>query len=144
MQIDQVIALLYNLFGDEIRSTLGLTAVDLARIEAIHAFLVHRVDVRHLLLERLNINERHNDHSAGDFRRIQHRDDFLERDDRSVFRAVRTGDERQHRSRLRAMNYGDGNTEASVDTWWNFDRARNFLAACGGCVSDGESFVILR
>ena len=85
-------------------------------------------------------------HCAGLLRSLdtfQHRHQFLKRDDRSVFRAVRTGDERQHRSRLRAMNYGDGNTEASVDTWWNFDRAGNFLAACGGCVSDGESFVIL-
>ncbi len=30
-------------------------------------FLIHRVDVRHLLLERLNINERHDDYCAGDF-----------------------------------------------------------------------------
>ena len=49
--INQIIAALHYLFGDQVGGALGLGAILLARIKAIHAFAVYRVDVRDLLLE---------------------------------------------------------------------------------------------
>ena len=51
MQIDQMIALLDHLFGDQVGRALSLRAVHLAGIEPIHALFIDRIEVRYFLLE---------------------------------------------------------------------------------------------
>ena len=133
MQIDQMVALLHDLFGNLIRSAVGLRAVDLAGVPSIHALAIHRIEVWHFLLERLNVDERHDNHCAGNLSRVQHADQFLQGNDRSVFGAMGAGDEGEHRPGLRAMKDGDGNAQGSVAPRRHFDRAGSFLPTrCGG------------
>jgi hypothetical protein len=88
MQVDQVIALLDDLFGNQIRSAVGLGPVHLARIKAVHALLINRIYVGNFLFERLNVDERNDDYSSRNLGGIEQADHLLERNDRSVFSSM--------------------------------------------------------
>src|SRR6185436_4712961 len=138
-----MIALFDDFFRHEIRGALSLCAIDLARIETIHALLVHRIYVRHFLLEGLNVDKRNDDDCAGNLGWVQHPDQLFKRNDRSVFRTVRTGDEGQHRTWPGAINDSDRNAQTSVDSRRHLDRARDFLTGRRGGCADDKWFSIL-
>ena len=89
VQVDQVIAFLYNLFRDHVRRALGLRPAHGARIEPIHALVVDGIDMRHEALERRDVDERHEDQRAGELRGIDRVDQLPDRDDRGVFGTMR-------------------------------------------------------
>ena len=82
---------------------IGLRAGRIAGIEPVHALVVGRVDVRHELLERRHVDDRHEDQRAGELGRLDRVDQLLDRDDRRVFGAVRAGDDREAPARLGAV-----------------------------------------
>ncbi len=66
MVVDQVVAAIDDLFGDEVGGAIGLRAIGFAGIEAVHALVVHRIDVRDFLFEGSNVDQRNEDDRAGD------------------------------------------------------------------------------
>ena len=90
--VDQVVAAVDDLFGDEVGGAFSLGAVGFAGVEAIHALVVDGVYVRNFLQERRDVDERKQDDGAGELSGIDGRDQFFHRDDGGVFRAVGAGD----------------------------------------------------
>jgi hypothetical protein len=121
MEVDKVIAAVDNFLGDEEGGTLGLRAIFLARIKAVHAFLVDRVDVRNFLLERGEIDERKDDDGTGELGWIEIKDERFEGDDGSIFGAMRTGDESQNRAGLDSVDDDDRDICGRIDARGNFE-----------------------
>ncbi len=65
MEIDQIVGFIDHFPGDQERSALGLRAVLFSGVEAVHAFVIDGIDVRDFLFEGSDIDERKNDHGAG-------------------------------------------------------------------------------
>ena len=108
MEIDQVIGLLDHFLGDDIRRAFGLGALRIAGIEPVHVLVVGRVHVRRDLFERGHVHERDQDERARHVGRLDLVDEQLDRDDRRVLRPVRTRNDGQHRSRVRAVHRDNG------------------------------------
>ncbi len=90
--VDEVVAAVDDLFGDEERGALGLRAVGFAGVEAVHAFVVGGIDVGDFLLEGGDVDERNEDDDAGKLRGVEGGDEFFDGDDGGVFGAVGAGD----------------------------------------------------
>ena len=120
-----------------------MRAVQAARIEAIHALPVHRVDVGNLLLEGRHVHERNENHRARDRGRVDLLNQPLDRDDRGVFGPVRARHDGEHRTRLRAMHDGHGNRQRRVDAGGYLNGPEGLLAARGGRGADGERRAVL-
>ena len=86
--IDEVVAALHDLLGDEVRNPVGLGAIDFAGIKAVHALAVHRIHMRHFLQERWNVHQRQNNDGPGKLRWINPRNKLFQGNYRCVFRAV--------------------------------------------------------
>ena len=128
MKVDQIVATLDDLAGDRIGRALGLRAFRPARVVAVHGLPVHRVDVRDLLLEGGNVDERDDDESPVQLGRVRPPDELLQGQDGSVLRAVRTGDQGEHGSRPRAMEDGHRNVKRRVHAGRYFDRSHRLPA----------------
>src|SRR5258708_2082728 len=137
--VDEIVAAVDDFLGDEVGGAFGLCAVGFAGVEAVHAFVVHRIDVRDFLLEGLNVDERNEDDGAGDLRGVESGDEFFDGDDGNIFSAVSAGDEREDSSGLRAVDDDDGDAGGGVDGGRNFESARGFFAGGGGSGADSEA-----
>ena len=137
VEVDHVIGLLDDL-RDQVRGAIGLGAVHFARIHPVHVLAVGRIKVRDDFLERRNVHKRQDDHGAGELRRIDLGDQFLERDDRRVFGAVGAGEQRQHRTGLGAVRDCDRNRHRRVAAGRHFDGAGRCLTSGGLDGADGE------
>jgi len=108
------------LFGDHQGRAFGLRPIGFPRVKAVHALVVDGIYVGNFLFEGLNIDEGDKNNSTRDLRGIEQVDELLKRDDGGVFGTVRTGDEREDRTTLLAVDDDDGNVNSGVDTIRNF------------------------
>src|SRR5580692_7610493 len=69
--VDKIITSIDDLLGDKKGSTFSLRPIGFPRVEAVHALVIDGVNMRDLLFERLNVDERHKDDGAGDLRGIK-------------------------------------------------------------------------
>src|SRR6266850_1602895 len=106
--VDEEVAAVDDLLGDEEGGALGLRAVGLAGVEAVHAFVVGGMDVGNFLLEGGDVNERNEDDDAGDLGGVERGDEFFDGDDGGVLGTVGAGDEGENFSRLYAVDDDDG------------------------------------
>ncbi len=136
--VDEVVAAVDDFLGDEVGGTVGLRAVRFAGVEAVHAFVVHRIDVGDFLLERLNVDERDENDGAGNLRGVESGDEFFDGDDGDVFGAMSAGDEREDFARLDAVHDDDGDAGGGVKASGNFESAGGFFAGGGRGGADGE------
>ena len=144
VKVDHVIGLLDDLGRDQMRRAIGLRAIRTAGIHPVHVLAVGGIEVRHDLHERRHVEQRHDDHRARQLLRIDAGDQFLERDDRGVFGAVRAGEEREHRSGLGAVRHRNGNRHRRIAAGWNLDGAGRRLPACRFRGANGEHRAITR
>src|SRR6267142_1091362 len=126
--VDEEVAAVDDLFGDEEGGALGLRAIGFAGVEAVHAFVVGGIDVGDFLLEGLDIYEWDEDDDAGDLGGVERGDEFFDGDDGGVLGAVGAGDEGESFSRLCAVYDHDGNVGGGV----------------GGGSADGEGGLRVR
>src|SRR5205823_12155060 len=94
-------------------------------------------------LKRLNVDERNDDHYSGNLCWVEYADEFLERDDRGVLRAMGARDQRQHWSRLRAMEDSHRDTQGRVAPGRHFNRAGSLLTTGRGCSADRKRLAVL-
>src|SRR5216684_21359 len=107
--VDQVVAAVDDLLGDEEGGALGLRAVGFAGVEAVHAFVVGRIDVGNFLLEGGDVDERNEDDDAGELPGVEGGNEFF-----------------------------DGDVGGGVDTGGDFKVAGGFLAGSGSGGADAE------
>src|SRR6266850_1248852 len=139
MVVDEIVATVDDLFGDEEGGALGLRAVGFAGVEAVHAFVVDGIDVGDFLFEGRDVDERNEDDDAGELRGVENVDEFFDGDDGGVFGAMRSGDEGENSSRLCAVDDDDGDAGGGIDAGRDFEVAGGFLAGGGGGGADGET-----
>src|SRR5882672_9439609 len=137
--VDEIVAAVDDLFGDEEGGALGLRAVGFARVEAVHAFVVDGIDVRDLLFEGRDVDQWDEDDDAGDLRGVESVDEFFDGDDGGVFGAMRSGDEGENFSGLCAVDNDDGDAGGGVNAGRDFKVAGGFLAGRSGSGADGET-----
>src|SRR5882762_6479937 len=101
--VDEEVAAVDDLFGDEEGGALGLRAIGFAGVKAVHAFVVGGIDVGDFLLERGDIHEWDKDDDAADLCGVERGDKFFDGDDGGVLGAVGAGDEGESFSRLCAV-----------------------------------------
>ena len=142
--VDEVVATVDDLFGDEEGGALGLRAVGFARIESVHAFAVDGIDVRDFLLEGGDVDEGDENNDAGDLGGVESVDEFFDCDDGSVFGAVGTGDEGDGFAGLGAVDDNDGDVGGGVNAGGDFEIAGGFLAEGGGGSADAERRLRVR
>src|SRR2546430_17047622 len=104
MIVDEVVTAVDNLFGNDIRRALGLRTVRFARIRAVHALVIDGIDVRNFLFEGRDVHKRNENDRARDLNRIELSNEFFNRDDGSVFRAVGSGNQRKDSAGLCAVH----------------------------------------
>ena len=69
--VDKIITSIDDLFGDKRGRTFSLRPVGFPRVEAVHAFVIDRVNMGDLLFEGLKVDEGNKDNSARDLRGIK-------------------------------------------------------------------------
>jgi hypothetical protein len=126
--VDQVVAAINHFPRDQERSSLGLRAVGFARVEAIHALAVDRIDVRNLLKEGRDVDQREEHNRTGKLRWVDSGDQFLQRDDGGVFGAVGAGNKCQHWTRLGAVDHYDWNARSRVNACGDIEIAATSLS----------------
>jgi hypothetical protein len=127
--VDQVVAAINHLSRDQERSPLGLRAVGLAGVEAIHAFAVDRIDVRNLLKEGRDVDQRKEHNRTGKLRWVDGWDQFFQRDDRGVFGAMGAGNKCEHWTRLGAVDHDDWNARSRVNARGDIEIAVTSLSS---------------
>src|ERR1700674_494942 len=142
--VDEEVTAVDDLFGDEEGGALGLRAVGFAGVEAVHAFVVDRIDVWDFLLKGSDVDERNEDDDAGDLGGVESIDKFFDGDDGGVFGAVSAGDEGESLAGFCAVHDYDGNVGGGVHAGGDFEVAGGFLAGGGGGGADGEGGLRVR
>jgi hypothetical protein len=99
--------------------------------------VVDGIDMRHLLQERRDVDQRQDDHSARELRWIDGGSQLFQGDDRRILRAVGAGDKSQDRARLGAVDYDDGDIRSRINAGRNLQIPGGSLAHRGGCRADG-------
>src|SRR6267378_4307685 len=130
--VDEEVAAIDDLFGDEEGGALGLRAIGFAGVEAVHALVVDGIDVGDFLLEGGNVDQRDEDDDAGDLRGVKSGYEFFDGDDGSVLGAVGAGDEGENFSRLCPVDDDDGDAGSGIRAGGDFEIAGGFLAGGGG------------
>ena len=77
MEIDDHVRRHDDLTGDERQCALRLRSIGIARVVPVHALPVDRIEVRRHLLERRDIDDRDDDHRAGERLRVDARNEPL-------------------------------------------------------------------
>src|SRR6202166_5430708 len=62
--VDQVVRAIHDLFSDEQRRAIRLRSIGFAWIEAVHALVIYRIDVRDFLFERSDVDQWNQDNCA--------------------------------------------------------------------------------
>ena len=101
VKIHHVVALLEHLPGHGPGDPLGLRALRLPGIEAVHALAIHRIQMRNHLRERCLVEQRQDHQGSRKAGRVHRLRQFLHGQDRRILRAVRAGNQREHRPRPR-------------------------------------------
>src|SRR5215469_9070694 len=114
--VDKIIASVDDLCGDNKGCAFGLRSIGFPGVKAVHALVIDGVNVRYLLFEGGNVDERNQDDGAGDLRGIKQVDEFFNRDDGCVFGTVSARDQSQDRTMPFAVDDYNGNIGSSVDT----------------------------
>src|SRR5208283_73843 len=136
--VNQVIATIDDLFGDEEGSAIGLRSIGFAGIEAVHALVINRIDVRDFLFEGSDVDERNQDDRAGNCGGIEIGDQPFDSNDGNVFRAVGAADQSKYRTGLCAIHHDYGNVCCGIHDGGNFEVACSFLARRGRSGADGK------
>ena len=123
VEVDDDVGRRHDLARDERQRTLGLGPARIARIIAVHALPIDRIEMRRHLLERLDVDDRHHDHRPREAARIDAGNELLHGYDRAVLGAVTARDERNHRTRVLSMDDGDGDRQCRIGSWRHGDRA---------------------
>jgi hypothetical protein len=144
VKVDHVIGLLDHQGRDQMRGAIGLRAIRTAGIHPVHVLAVGGIEVRHDLHERRHVEQRHDDHRARQLLRVDAGDQFLERDDRSVFSAMRAGEKREHGSSVGAVHHGNGDRHCRIAAGRHIDGAGCRLPARGFRAANGEHGAITR
>ena len=135
--VDQVVAAVYDFFGDQERGALGLGAVYLSGVEAVHAFVVDRIYVGDFLKERRDVDQGKQDDRTGKLRGIDLRRKFFQGNDGGVFGAVRAGDQGEDGAGFGAVDDDDGDASCCVGAGGNVEIAVGALAGRGSGGADG-------
>ena len=138
MQIDDVIGFVDHLRGHGGGNAFGLRSIGLAGVHAVQAFAIDGVDVRDLLREGSDVQERQDDERAGHCSRVGGLAQLFKRKDGGIFGAVRAGDKSERGAWLRAVDYDDRDIGGGVSARGNPDDARDALAGARGGSADGE------
>jgi hypothetical protein len=136
--VDQVVRAIHDLFGDEEGSAVRLRSIGFAWVEAVHALVIYRIDVRDLLFERSNVDQRNQDDRARKLSGVEINDQSFDGNYGNVFRPMRTGHQCKDRTRLSAIHHDDGNVRSGIDAGGDFEVTGRFLARRGRSGADGE------
>ena len=144
VDVDEVVRPLNDLAGDGVGDPLGYGAVAFAGIDTVQVLAVDRAVVDGPPQERRQVRHVHEQHRAGEARRIELAPHTLQCDDGRDFVAVRPGDERERRARILAAHDRERHARAGVDAGRDIDEARALLSGARGGGSDAERCRLLR
>src|SRR5258708_5992717 len=112
--VDQVVRAIHDLFGDEEGSAVRLRSIGFAWVEAVHALVIYRIDVRDLLFERSNVDQRNQDDRARNLSWVEINDQSFDGNHGNVLRPMRTGHQCKYRTRFSAIYHDDENGVSGI------------------------------